>query len=140
MELEGENGLFMKIVRGELPSHKVYEDNDTYAFLDTGPVRRGHVLVVPKKPFRNVFDINEDAFSAVMRTVQKIAPAIRDAVGAKGVNITINNEPEAGQKVFHLHVHIIPRHNQAELEPWSSQEYGEGEAEILLEKISSRLS
>ena len=108
MELSGENGIFMKIVRRELPAHIVYEDEETLAFLDRSPNVPGHTLVIPKKPYRNVFDIDEASWQAVMRTVRKIAPAVRDAVGAKGVHINSNHEPEAGQEVFHLHVHIIP--------------------------------
>lgn len=109
MELAGENGLFMKIVRREVPAHIVYEDDKTLAFLDIHPNVPGHTLVIPKKPFRNIFDIDTEYLTAVMETVRMIAPAVRDAVGATGVHINSNHEPEAGQEVFHLHVHIIPR-------------------------------
>jgi histidine triad (HIT) family protein len=140
MELGGENGIFMKIVRRELPAHIVYEDDKTLAFLSTGPVEPGHTLVIPKQPFRNVFDIDQEHFAAVMETVRTIAPAVRDAVGAKGVHINSNNEPEAGQEVFHLHMHIVPRHARETFEFWPHGEYRKGEAETVAEKIRAKLS
>lgn len=139
MELEGENGIFMKIVRREAPAHIIYEDEKTLAFLSTGPVEQGHTLVIPKKPFRNVFDVDDEYFAAVMETVRRIAPAVRDAVGAKGVHINSNHEPEAGQEVFHLHMHIVPRHNRDSFEFWPHEEYEEGEAETVAEKIRGYL-
>ncbi|HEY1042059.1 MAG TPA: HIT family protein [Candidatus Paceibacterota bacterium] len=140
MELHGENGVFMKIVRRELPAHIVYEDEKTLAFLSTGPVEPGHTLVIPKTPFRNVFDIDQEYFAAVMETVRKIAPAIRDAVGAKGVHINSNHEPEAGQEVFHLHMHIVPRHERQSFEFWPNTKYEDGEAEAVAEKIRNELA
>lgn len=125
----------MKIVRRELPAQIVYEDGKTLAFLSTGPVTPGHTLVIPKTPYRNIFDIDQDAFAAVVETVRKISPAVRDAVGAKGVQINSNHEPEAGQEVFHLHMHIIPRHDRKEFEFWPHKEYAEGEAQRIAEKI-----
>lgn len=139
MELEGEDGVFMKIVRRELPAHIIYEDGETLAFLSTGPVSPGHTLVIPKKPFRNVFDIDQEAFAAVMETVRKVAPAVRDAVGAEGVQINSNHEPAAGQEVFHLHMHIIPRHDRSEFEFWPHKEYAEGEAAAVAEKIRKEI-
>ena len=140
MELEGEDGLFRKIVKRELPAHIVYEDDDTLAFLSTGPVTPGHTLVIPKEPFRNVFDIDQETFGAVMETVRRIAPAVRDAVGAKGVHINSNHEPEAGQEVFHLHMHIVPRHDRSEFAFWPNTAYTEGEADNVAQKIRRNLS
>lgn len=140
METEGQGGIFMKIVRRELPAEILYEDDDTLAFLSTGPVSPGHTLVIPKKPFRNVFDIDPKAFAAVMETVRAIAPAVRDAVGAKGVHINSNHEYEAGQEVFHLHMHIIPRHGRDEFAFWPHAEYAEGEAGKIAQKIRDELA
>ncbi|HEY0948363.1 MAG TPA: HIT family protein [Candidatus Paceibacterota bacterium] len=140
MELHGENGVFMKIVRRELPAHIVYENDKTLAFLSTGPVEPGHTLVIPKVPFRNVFDIDQEYFAAVMETVRRIAPAVRDAVGAKGVHINSNHEPEAGQEVFHLHMHIVPRHERESFEFWPNAKYEDGEAEAVAEKIRNELA
>jgi len=108
--------VFTKILKRELPAEIVYEDDDTFAFLDNAPNVPGHTLVVPKKPFRNIFDIDAETLTKVMQTVRKIAPAVRDGVGAKGVQINSNHEHEGGQEVFHLHFHIIPRHTREEFE------------------------
>lgn len=140
MEIEGKNGVFMKIARRELPAQIVYEDEKTLAFLSTGPIAPGHTLVIPKTPYRNIFDIDQQMFAAVMETVRKIAPAVRDAVGARGVQINSNHEPEAGQEVFHLHIHIIPRHAREEFEFWPHQEYAEGEAQRVAEKIREKIA
>jgi histidine triad (HIT) family protein len=134
-----EEDVFDKIVRREIPADIVYEDEDTLAFLDNGPVSPGHTLVVPKKPYRNVFDVDEAAWQAVMRTVRKIAPAVRDAVGAKGVHINSNHEPEAGQVVFHLHVHIIPRHDRSEFETWPVRNIDPEVTRGIAERIRARL-
>jgi len=135
METDGENGIFMKIVRREAPAEIVYEDDETLAFLNNSPNAPGHTLVIPKKPARNVFDVDEATWLAVMRTVRKIAPAVRDAVGAKGVHINSNHESEAGQVVFHVHVHIIPRKDRSEFEFWGSEEFDPVEAKEIAERI-----
>lgn len=140
MELEGENGIFMQIVRKEAPAHIVYEDEETLAFLSTGANAPGHTLVIPKQPFRNVFDIDEAAWQAVMATVRRIAPAVRDAVGAKGVHINSNHEPEAGQEVFHLHMHIIPRKEHDFDFCWPKLDLSEEERAALAEQIRDRLA
>lgn len=127
--------LFTKIIRRELPADIVYEDADTIAFLDITPNAPGHTLVVPKKPVRNIFDVDDATLAAVMRTVRKIAPAVRDAVGAKGVHINSNHEAAAGQIIFHFHIHIIPRHNRGEFEFWPGTKYAPGEKERVAEKI-----
>jgi len=114
-----EETIFSKIIRREVPAEILFEDDATIAFLDNAPNAPGHTLVIPKKQFRNIFDIDDETLAAVMRTVRKIAPAVRDAVGAKGVHINSNHEPEAGQVVFHFHFHIIPRHDRSEFEFWS---------------------
>jgi histidine triad (HIT) family protein len=141
MELEGTDGLFMKIVRREMPAHIVYEDDDTLAFLSTGANASGHTLVIPKQPYRNVFDIDEAAWQAVMRTTRLIAPAVRDAVGAKGVHINSNHEPEAGQEVFHFHVHIIPRISRESFDfCWPHLSSSEEERGDVAERIRAQLS
>jgi histidine triad (HIT) family protein len=103
-----EETIFSKIIRGEVPAVKIYEDDDTFAFLDHMPNAPGHTLVLPKKHVRNIFDVNEELFAKTMETVRMLAPKIRDAVQADGMRICIDNEPAGGQVVFHLHVHLIP--------------------------------
>ena len=135
-----EKTTFMKIIDRELPAHIVYEDEHTLAFLDIAPVAPGHTLVVPKKPVVNVFDTDEETWLRVMRTARTVAPLVRDAVGAKGVHINSNHEPEAGQEVFHLHMHIVPRHERPSFEFWPNTKYEDGEAEAVAEKIRNELA
>lgn len=134
-----EDTVFAKIIRREIPATIVYEDDDTLAFLDIAPNNPGHTLVIPKNYARNVFDIAEKDWLAVMRTVHKLSPAVREAMGADGVNIIMNNEPAAGQVVFHAHAHIIPRHPEDEFKLWPKKEYKEGEQEAVAEKIRAKL-
>lgn len=135
-----EDSVFTKIIKREISSEIVYEDEDTIAFLDIAPANPGHTLVVPKKPARNVFDIDEENWTDLYRTVRRVAPAVRDAAGAAGVNIIMNNEAAAGQEVFHAHVHIIPRFAKDGLTPWPKKEYGEGEKAAVAEKIRAALA
>lgn len=111
------NNVFAKILRGELPAAKIYEDDDTLAFMDIMPRGPGHALVVPKRPARNILDIEPDSLSAVIRTAQKIAKASKLAFGANGVTVQQFNEQAGGQVVFHLHVHVIPRFEGVALKP-----------------------
>lgn len=130
-----EDTIFMKIIRREIPADIVYEDDHTLAFLDIKPVTPGHTLVIPKKPVRNIFDVDEDTLAAVMRTVRKIAPVVRDAVGAHGVHINSNHEAAAGQIVFHLHFHIIPRHDRKEFSFWPHPKAASRDVVSIAEKI-----
>ena len=135
-----EDTIFGKIIRREVPAEILFEDEDTLAFLDIAPVAPGHTLVIPKKPFRNMLDIDEESLTHVMRTVRTVAKAVKEATNASGVNVSCNNEPAAGQVVFHFHVHIIPRHENDGLTPWPHKEYGEGEAAAMAEKVRTALA
>jgi len=103
-----DNNIFAKILRGDAPAHTVYEDAHTLAFLDVMPQADGHTLVLPKTPAENIFELDPGAFDPLMRTVQKVARAVREAFPSDGIRISQLNGPAAGQTVFHLHVHIIP--------------------------------
>mgnify|MGYP006284769181 CR=1 FL=1 len=103
------NNIFAKILRGEIPCTKVYEDEHTIAFMDIMPQADGHTLVVPKAPSANLLDADAQNFGPLFTTVQKIARAVKKGMGADGIVITQFNEAPAGQTVFHLHVHVIPR-------------------------------
>ncbi len=109
--------VFAKILRGELPSHTVYEDAETLAIMDIMPRADGHVLVIPKVACRNVFDAPPDALKAVALTTQKLARAVKAAFDADGVTIQQFNEAAGGQVVFHMHVHVMPRHEGVALRP-----------------------
>jgi histidine triad (HIT) family protein len=103
------NNIFAKILRGELPCHKVYEDDKVLAFLDIMPRAPGHTLVLPKAPARNMLDVAPDDLAAVARVAQKIAKAAMTVFAADGITIQQFNENAGGQVVFHLHVHVVPR-------------------------------
>lgn len=119
--------IFCKIVRGEIPSQKIYEDEGAFAFLDIHPINRGHTLVIPKTHHENMFTAPEDVFTKLMGTVHLLAPKVKQAVGAEGINIGINNEAAAGQLVFHVHVHIIPRWSDDGHAQWHGNPYQDGE-------------
>jgi histidine triad (HIT) family protein len=114
--------IFCKIVAGEIPAEKVYEDADTLAFLDINPNNFGHTLVLPKEHFGNIFDLPENVFCAMQRTAQKIARALK-GTGAEGVNIISNNDSAAGQVVFHAHTHVIPRYADDGYRHWPQKKY-----------------
>lgn len=112
-----DGNVFAKILRGELPCHKLYEDDATLAFMDVMPRGRGHCLVIPKQPARNILDIDGTSLAATIATVQKLAKAVISAFAADGVTIQQFNEQAGGQVVFHLHFHIIPRFEGEPLGP-----------------------
>ncbi len=111
------DNVFAKILRGELPCHKVYEDEHTFVFLDIMPRAPGHALVIPKRPTRNLLDIHPDDIAHVARTAKKIAQAGMIAFEADGITVQQFNESAGGQVVFHLHVHVIPRKNGVSMHP-----------------------
>jgi histidine triad (HIT) family protein len=111
------NNVFAKILRGELPAQKVYEDAETLAFMDIMPRCDGHTLVIPKAPARNILDATPAQLAACMATVQKVANAAMKAFGASGITLQQFNEPAGGQVVFHLHFHVLPRMEGKSLGP-----------------------
>lgn len=112
-----DSNVFAKILRGELPAERLYEDEHTLAIMDIMPRGPGHCLVIPKAPARNILDVEPDSLSQVMATTQKMARAVIRAFGADGVTIQQFNESAGGQVVFHLHVHVIPRFEGVTLKP-----------------------
>ncbi len=133
------NNIFGKILRGEIPCHRVYEDADTLAFMDVMPQSPGHLLVIPKTPSRNVLDADPAVLSKLMPIVQKLAKAAKDAFEADGITITQFNEASAGQTVFHLHFHIVPRYEGIILKPHSGQMEDNGVLAANAEKIIGEL-
>ena len=111
------NNIFAKILRGEFPSYTVYEDDHVIAFLDIMPRTPGHTLVIPKAPARNIFDITPDDYGHVARAAHRIAAAARQAFSADGMTIAQYSEAAGGQVVFHLHMHVMPRHDNVGLLP-----------------------
>src|SRR5580704_1824389 len=115
-----QNNVFAKILRGELPAHKVFEDDKVFAFLDIMPRSPGHTLVIPKSPVRTILDIAPEDLAYLIKATQTIARAAVKVFSADGLTIQQFNEPAGGQVVFHLHVHVIPRKTGVALKPPAS--------------------
>ena len=135
------NNIFAKILRGELPCYKVYEDDKALAFLDIMPRAPGHTLVIPKAPARNLLDISADDFAHVARASRLIARAAMPAFNADGMMIVQFSEPASGQEVYHLHMHVIPRFDGVALLPPASRKEDmkvlEGHAAKLIAALKS---
>ncbi len=128
--------LFKKIIAGEIPCEKVYEDETAFAFLDINPVNPGHALVIPKKWSAGFLDADEDTICKLIPAIQKVAKAVKEATGADAINIIQNEGEAAGQKVFHLHFHVIPRFVGDGREHWHGNAYASDEdAKAMGEKI-----
>jgi histidine triad (HIT) family protein len=136
-----DQNIFAKILRGEIPSHRVYEDDHVVAFMDVMPQGTGHTLVVPRLPSRNILDADPTTLGPLARAVQKVAQAAMRAFDADGVTVLQFNEPPAGQSVFHLHFHVIPRFEGVPLKPHSGRMEDQtvlaGNAEKLRKAIAS---
>ena len=133
--------LFDKIIHGEIPSYKVYEDEHVYAFLDIGPQSRGHTLVIPKESKAQLHELSDDAAAAIGRALPRLCRAVMQATGASAYNILQNNGARAGQAVFHVHFHIIPRLDDGGLAfKWTPGELSEDTAKKLLSDMHAALS
>lgn len=115
------DNVFAKILRGEIPAHKVLEDDDVVVFMDVMPQGPGHTLVVPKAASRNLLDADPAVLAKLLPTVQRVARAVKEAFAADGVSIFQYNEPAGGQSVFHLHIHVVPRFEGVALKPHSGK-------------------
>lgn len=124
------DNIFGKILRGEIPAAKVYEDAHTLAFMDVMPQGPGHTLVIPKQGSRGLLDADPQVLAALIASVQKVARAVKAAFDADGLSVFQYNEPAGGQTVFHLHVHIVPRHEGV---PLKRHEGGMADTEVLAE-------
>lgn len=116
MSYDSDN-IFAKTLRGEIPSEKLYEDEDTFVFMDIMPRADGHCLVIPKTPARNMLDASDEQLTACLRTVRRMGHALMRAFDAGGVTVQQFNEAPGGQEVFHLHYHVLPRHEGVSLRP-----------------------
>ena len=131
--------IFCKIIKGDIPSAKVYEDDRVIAFLDIGPANKGHTLVVPKKHSNNVLEDDLEDLSACMKAVQITAKAVMKAVNAGGFNLITNTNKTAGQIIMHTHFHIIPRFENDGLKHWPKGNYKEGEMQEIQKKITENI-
>jgi len=137
--MQNQETIFTKIIRREIPSEVVYENDAVLAFLDISPNNPGHTLVIPKTHSTNLFDITEDSWMHVMEAVRVLAPKIQKAVQADGINIQMNNGEAAGQIIMHTHVHIIPRFSGDGYKHWPAHPYADGEMAAVGEKIRAVL-
>ncbi|MBW8709427.1 MAG: HIT family protein [Alphaproteobacteria bacterium] len=133
------NNIFAKILRGEIPCVKVYEDSKTLAFMDVMPESDGHVLVVPKEPAENVLDLSADGMAAMMATTQKLAKAVDKALSPDGILLKQYNGAAAGQSVFHIHFHIVPRWEGVPMAPHGKVMVQAAVLEPIAAKIRSAL-
>ncbi len=131
--------LFCSMVSGAIPVQRVYEDADTLVFLDIHPVNPGHLLVIPKEHACDIRDVSDVSLAAVMRTVQKMARAVTAALHVEGVNVMQNTGRDAGQAIFHLHFHVIPRMPHDGHIHWAGHMYAEGEAGPLAQRIAAAI-
>lgn len=132
--------LFCKIIAGEIPSTKIYEDDNVLAFLDIRPVNIGHTLVIPKVHHMNLYETPDEDLSHMIAVVKKLSIAIKSALNADGINIEMNNDPVAGQIIFHTHIHIIPRFQGDGFTHWhGARGYNEGETDTVSTKIKMHL-
>ncbi|MBU0649219.1 HIT family protein [Patescibacteria group bacterium] len=134
-----DNCLFCKIIKGEIPSEKVYEDDDFIAFLDINPVTPGHTLVVPKQHSDNVLDTDDEILEKMAKVLKKISHAVCQGLETQSFNLHQNSGKLSGQVVPHLHWHIVPRYEDDGLKIWPGKPYLEGEEKIVAEKIREAL-
>jgi len=138
-ETYDKNNIFAKILKREIPAIIVYEDDSALAFMDVMPQGKGHVLLIPKIPCRNILDADPKILPHLIQMAQKLAQAVKKAFQADGVTIMQFNEEASGQSVFHLHFHIIPRFNGIALKPHSGAPAPEEELKKEAEKIRAAL-
>ncbi len=139
MSAYDDDNIFAKILRGEMPCHRVYEDDHTLAFMDIMPRADGHFLVIPKAPVRNILDADDTVVANVYATVAKLSRVALKAFSADGVTIQQFNEPAGGQVVFHMHVHVIPRFDGVRLGPHTGDMADSAVLERNAEKLKSAL-
>ncbi|MBI4738110.1 HIT family protein [Candidatus Woesearchaeota archaeon] len=121
--------IFCKIIVGQIPCTKIYENHKAMAFLDINPINNGHTLVMPKAHHETLLDTPDDVLAETVKLAKRVAKAVKEGTGADGVNLGQNNFSAAGQLVFHLHFHVIPRFSGDGLHHWPGQKYASKEEE-----------
>lgn len=134
-----EDCIFCKIIKGDIPSQKVYEDDKTFAFLDINPISKGHTLVIPKKHSIDLLVADAEDLNAIISTCQKIADACMKGLKADGISLDVSTKPAAGQVVMHTHFHIIPRWKDDGLKHWPGHKLSESEMKDIQDKIKNSL-
>ena len=133
-----ENCIFCKLANGEIETNTLYEDDDFRVIFDVSPATEGHVLILPKKHYANVFELPEELASKVYVLAKKVAAALKEITGCNGVNILQNNGEAAGQTVFHFHMHVIPRYHE-EILKWNQKEINQETVDEIIKKAETLL-
>ena len=131
--------IFCKIAAGEIPSRKIYEDKDLIAIMDLSPTSKGHSLIIPKEHYTNIYDIDEEVAGKAMKLAKKLAGHMTEVLGCDGFNILQNNHEVAGQTVFHFHMHLIPRYQNAknnDILMWSHENFSDEEMAQIRDSLS----
>ena len=132
--------IFCKIIKGDIPSSTIYEDENVKVILDIAPAAKGHAILLVKQHVANIFELEAGLAGKIFSVVPKVATAIKEELGCDGMNILQNNGEEAGQTVFHLHIHFIPRWKEDSVQiAWKKLSYGDGEAAALAEVLRGKL-
>lgn len=132
--------IFCKIIKGEIPSSKVYEDDKILAFLDINPANKGHTLIIPKTHYETLNNIPQDILAELIKVVQKISKSVDAKIKPDGYNLLMSNKPAAEQVIPHAHIHVIPRYENDDFKLiWTHKKYEEGEMDEFKDKISKSL-
>lgn len=131
--------IFCKLANGIFETNTLYEDDQFRVIFDASPATKGHVLVIPKEHYANVFEIPEDLIADAYKVAKKVATVLKEVTGCDGINILQNNGEVAGQTVFHLHIHIIPRYEKGEMVQWNPGELDESAVKEIIEKTKGLL-
>ncbi|MCR5430708.1 MAG: HIT family protein [Eubacterium sp.] len=131
--------IFCKLANGVFETNTLYEDDKFRVIFDAAPATKGHVLVIPKEHYANIFEIPEELIADAYKVAKKVATALKEVTGCDGINILQNNGEVAGQTVFHLHIHIIPRYEKGEMVQWNPGEMDESAVKEIIEKTSNLL-
>ncbi len=133
------NCIFCKIVKDEIPSEKIYENETFLAFLDISPVSKGHLLIIPKKHFENIYDIKDSYLKEIISVAKIIAESLKKSLNTSGVNILHASGIDAQQSVFHFHIHLIPRYKDDKLDIWPKSDYKELNLDEIKNKIAKEI-
>jgi len=134
-----ENCIFCKIVKGEIPSKKIYENERVLAFLDINPISKGHFLIIPKKHFENIYEIEDTYLKEIIDIIKIIAKSLKKSLNATGVNILHASGKDAQQSVFHFHIHVVPRYKNDGLDTWPKSDYKELNLDEIKNKIAKEV-
>jgi len=138
--MEQNNCIFCKIIAGDIPSSTIYEDEEFKVILDISPAAKGHAVLLPKKHFKNLYELDDNTASKAMVVAAKVARAMKDELGCEGFNLLQNNGELAGQTVFHFHIHLIPRYQEDQVElSWTHGQYADGEGANIAAAIAKKL-